>query len=103
MIVHCSKHFLLILTARTCNQASREKIKLVEARYLIQDESKHTYCLQYSTCSLHNTLSLEEQLLARCGNSITSEVEAGGLGGEGHPWLHSKCEARVGYMRSGLK
>lgn len=32
----------------------------------------------------------------------TREVEARGLGGQGHPQLHSKLEASLGYMSSRL-
>ena len=33
----------------------------------------------------------------------TWEMEAGGSGVQGHPWLHSEFEASLGYMRPCLK
>lgn len=51
----------------------------------------------YSKCSIHLLTTLTIQKGQEC------EVKAGGPGVEGHPQLHSRFEASLGYMTLGLK
>lgn len=41
----------------------------------------------------------DQGLVAYACSPSTQEVDAGGLGVHGHPWLHSKLEASLGHMR----
>jgi hypothetical protein len=46
---------------------------------------------------------IKASVILRAYNPNTLKMEAGGSEIQDHPWLHSQCEATLGYIRPYLK